>query len=178
MSSPASAPDPAAAPQSEFLAFMLADEAYAIDILAVREIRAYEPATRIAGAPAFVRGVINLRGLIVPVVDLRQRFGLGRSEPGSGTVIVVLQVDDRLVGMLVDALSDVIALPVAQIRPAPEFGPAIGAQHVRGLATVDEQMLIVLDICALMRAPDMGLFGEQDGSARAETAMTTNRGRS
>ncbi|THF66504.1 chemotaxis protein CheW [Pseudothauera nasutitermitis] len=148
--------DTPSATAREFIAFALADEMYAVDILSVREIRAHEPATRIAGAPPVVRGVINLRGVIVPVVDLRLHLGLGAAQVGPATVIVVLQIDERLVGVQVDALADVVALEPAAIRPAPEFGA--GIRHVRGLAEVEGQTLVVLDIEALMCSPELALF--------------------
>lgn len=150
--------------QREYLSFMLADETYAIDILAVREIRADEPTTRIAGAPDHVRGVVNLRGVIVPVVDLRRHLGLGATAAGGTTVIVVLELETRLVGMLVDALNDVIPLREEDIRPAPELASAAGAGYIRGLAAADERMLIVLDVVGLLQSPEMALFGPREES--------------
>jgi purine-binding chemotaxis protein CheW len=151
----------------EYLSFTLAGEDYAIDILCVREIRADEPVTRIAGVPEHVRGVVNLRGVIVPVIDLRCYFGLGATAAGGNTVIVVLEVGERLVGMRVDALADVVVLAPGEIRPAPELGATPVAQHVCGLANADGRVLIVLDILDLLRSPVMALCPAGDGGAVA-----------
>jgi len=154
-------PPPAQADAGEeYLTFTLGDEHYAIDILAVREIRAYGAVTRIAGAPEFIRGVMNLRGVIVPVVDLRLRFGVGGAELTPLTVLIVLQFARRLVAVVVDSVADVARLPRREICPAPEFVSVIGARHIRGLAAAGEQMLIVLDIEGLMLAPEMSLVDD------------------
>ena len=162
MSSPSSPPSaPQALPAvADYLSFTVGEEVYAIDILAGRDIRAFDSATRIAGAPAFIRGVINLRGVIVPVVDLRLRFGLAAAECTAFTVLIVVESGRRLAAVVVDAVNDVLALGEDDIRPAPDFPSTIGARFIRGLATVDERMLVVLDIVGLMGAPETGL-GEQ-----------------
>jgi purine-binding chemotaxis protein CheW len=142
---------------NEFLTFTLGDEEYGVEILRVQEIRSYEQATTIANSPAFIKGVVNLRGVIVPIVDMRIKFGLGSAEYDSFTVVIILNVADRVVGMVVDRVSDVIALSPEQIRPAPEFGTAIDAKHIIGLGTVEDRMLILMDIERLMTGPDMAL---------------------
>jgi purine-binding chemotaxis protein CheW len=146
----------------EFLSFKLGAEEYGIDILRVQEIRGYEPPTRIANAPPFVKGVVNLRGVIVPVVDMRLRFGLGDAPYDGATVTIILDIGGRTVGMVVDSVSDVIALGAAQMKPAPEFNGAIEATHITGLGTVKigevERMLILMDIEQLMRGDDMGVM--------------------
>lgn len=153
----------AAATPNEVLTLRLGAEEYGIDILRVQEIRSYEQPTRIAGAPAHVLGVTNLRGVIVPLVDLRCRFGL-EAQYGSGTVTVVLSLAGRIVGAVVDAVSDVVALAPAQVKSAPGFSGAIGAGHITGIATLSEgdgaRMLLLLDIQALMIAGEMGLAGD------------------
>jgi len=153
----------AAATPNEVLTLRLGAEEYGIDILRVQEIRSYEQPTRIAGAPAHVLGVTNLRGVIVPLVDLRSRFGL-EAQYGSGTVTVVLSLAGRIVGAVVDAVSDVVALAPAQVKAAPEFSGAIDAGHITGIATLSEgdcaRMLILLDIQTLMIAGEMGLAGD------------------
>lgn len=141
----------------EFLTFTIGQEEYAIDILTVQEIRGYEAVTAIAGAPEFIKGVISLRGTIVPIVDLRIKFGLGKVEYTPFTVVIILHVDGRIVGIVVDSVSNVTALKEEQISRAPEFGSVIRADHIRGLAGVDERMLIVVDIARQMLAPDMAL---------------------
>jgi purine-binding chemotaxis protein CheW len=142
----------------EMLALGLGGEEYGIDILRVQEIRSYEKPTRIAGAPPHVLGVTNLRGVIVPIVDLRCRFGLV-SVYDSGTVTVLLDVGGRTVGAVVDAVSDVVALKAEQITPAPAFSSAIDASHITGIATLGEgeraRMLILLDIAALITGAEM-----------------------
>jgi purine-binding chemotaxis protein CheW len=152
----------AAARVREVLAFRLGDEEYGIDILRVQEIRSFERTTQIVGAPPFIRGVINLRGVIVPVADLRLKFGLADAACDGTTAVVVLSVGDRVVGVVVDAVSDVIALAASQIREAPAFNESVVVDHIDGLACIKqdegERLVILLDIEALMRSTDMGLF--------------------
>jgi len=150
------------AQNSEFLTFTLGSEEYAIDILKVQEIRGYETPTLIANAPPFIKGVINLRGIIVPIVDLRIRFGLALVEYTPFTVVVILNVATRVVGIVVDSVSDVIILPRSQIHAAPEFSATFDTRHIEGLATVDGRMLIVIDIEQLMVSNDMALLDQPD----------------
>ena len=142
---------------SEFLSFTLGKEEYGIDILKVQEIRGYDAVTAIANTPEFIKGVINLRGIIVPIVDMRIKFHLGKVEYDQFTVVIILNVAGRVVGMVVDGVSDVITLGPEQIKPAPEFGSAIDTQYVMGIGTVDERMLILVDIERLMTSRDMAL---------------------
>ena len=141
----------------EFLAFKLGSEEYGIDILRVQEIRSYEQPTRIANAPAFIKGVVNLRGVIVPIVDMRLKFNLDSASYDSFTVVIVLNIASRVVGMVVDAVSDVITLTPEQMRDVPEFHSSIDAEHLLAIGSVDERMLILVDIDKLMTSPDMGL---------------------
>ena len=141
----------------EYLAFTLGDEEYGIDILKVQEIRGYDTVTRIANAPAFIKGVINLRGNIVPIVDMRIKFNLEHVNYDAFTVVIILNVAKRVVGMVVDGVSDVLTLAVDQIRPAPEFGTAFDTDYLVGLGAVDERMLILVDIEKLMTSADMAL---------------------
>lgn len=133
---------------SEFLVFTLGDEEYGIDILKVQEIRGYDAdtVTRIANVPTFIKGVTNLRGIIVPIVDLRIKFNLGRVDYNEQTVVIILNLDRRVVGIVVDGVSDVLMLNAGQIRPAPEFGATLSTEYLTGLGTVDERMLILVDI--------------------------------
>ena len=147
----------AAADKQQFLSFQLGAEEYGIDILRVQEIRAYEKATRIPNTPEFIKGVINLRGIIVPVVDLRMKFGLETAEYNEVTVLIVLNLANRTIGVVVDKVSDVLALAPADIRPAPEFASSVDNAFVRGLATLGERMLIITDIERLMTGADMAL---------------------
>ena len=143
---------------SEYLAFKLGDEEYGIDILKVQEIRGYENVTRIANAPEFIKGVINLRGIIVPIVDMRIKFNLGEPSYDQFTVVIILSIAGRVMGMVVDSVSDVTTLQPDQIRPAPQMGSALNTDYLVGLGTVEERMLILLDIERLMSSAEMGLL--------------------
>jgi purine-binding chemotaxis protein CheW len=144
----------------EFLTFTLGPEEYAIDILKVQEIRGYESPTTIANTPAFIKGVINLRGTIVPIVDLRIKFGVGRAEYTPFTVVIILNVGHRVVGIVVDGVSDVTALRADQIRPTPDFAATVDTRYINGLGTLDDRMLIVVDIERLMLSAEMALVDE------------------
>ena len=144
---------------SEFLTFTLGGEEYAIDILKVQEIRVYESVTRIANTPNFIKGVINLRGLIVPIVDLRIKFNLGEPVYNEFTVTVILSLGRRVIGIVVDSVSDVISLDAQEIHPVPEFG-TFDLQYLLGLAAVNERMLILIDIERLMSSAEMALMDQ------------------
>jgi len=150
--------DEAQARAQEYLTFRLGGEEYGIDILKVQEIRGYEEPTRIANAPDFIKGVINLRGVIVPIVDLRLKFRLGSAEYNEFTVVIILNVAKRVVGVVVDSVSDVLELAPEQIRPAPEFNSLLDAGYITGLGSVGERMMILVDIERLMAAEDMALI--------------------
>jgi purine-binding chemotaxis protein CheW len=149
----------------ELLVFRLGEEEYGIDILKVQEIRGYEATnvTRIANVPAFIKGVTNLRGIIVPIVDLRIKFNLGKADYKEETVVIILNLKQRVVGIVVDGVSDVLMLNAEQIRPAPELGAALPSEYLTGLGTVDERMLILVDIEKLMTSAEMALV-EQTAS--------------
>ena len=143
---------------SEFLTFRLGEEEYGIEILKVQEIRGYEMVTAIANAPAFIKGVVNLRGTIVPIVDMRIKFGLGKVEYNQFTVVIILNVSGRIVGIVVDSVSDVAILNADQIRPAPDLGSALNTAYITGLGTVDNRMIILVDIERLMSSEEMALI--------------------
>jgi purine-binding chemotaxis protein CheW len=144
---------------SEFLTFRLGREEYGIEILKVQEIRCYEAVTAIANAPDFIKGVVNLRGIIVPVVDMRIKFNLERADYDEFTVVIILNVGGRVVGMVVDGVSDVIRLSNEQLRPAPDFSSAsFDTEYITGLGTIDQRMLIMIDIERLMGSADMALL--------------------
>ena len=149
----------------EFLTFALSAEEYGVDILKVQEIRGYDAVTRLPDAPAHIKGVINLRGTIVPVVDMRVKFRLERADYGPTTVMIVLNVGGRVVGMVVDSVSDVIRLADEQVRPVPEVGCPIERRFLTGIGTLDDRMLILLDIERLMASTEMGLVTEADEAA-------------
>lgn len=142
---------------SEFLSFRLGAEEYGIEILKVQEIRSWEQPTSIANAPHFIKGVINLRGIIVPIVDMRIKFNLGDANYDAFTVVIILNVAGRIVGMVVDSVSDVITLSAEQIRPSPNFSSSFDTQYITGLGAIDQRMLILVDIEKLMTAADMAL---------------------
>lgn len=141
----------------EYLTFRLGEEEYGIDILKVQEIRGYEQPTRIANAPEFIKGVVNLRGTIVPIVDMRLKFNCSEVEYNSFTVVIILNLHNRVVGIVVDSVSDVMELVPEAIRPAPDIESAIDNGCILGLGSVGERMLILLDIEKLMSNVDMGL---------------------
>ena len=151
-------------PAAEYLAFTLGQEEYGIDIQKVAEIRSYETPTRIANAPDFVKGVVNLRGIIVPIVDLRIKFQLDRVEYNQYTVVIILNLKDRVVGIVVDGVSDVLTLQSQQIKPAPEFSGALDTEYIRGLGSIDERMLILVDIERLLMSADMALCDEAEAA--------------
>ena len=146
--------------QREFLSFVLGDAHYCIDILKVQEIRTYEAPTRIASTPAFIKGVINLRGNIVPIIDLRVKFGLAEQGINTQTVVIVLNIAKRTVGVVVDGVSDVIAVGAADIKPAPELASGLDTRYIQGLASIGGQMMILVDIERLMTSRDMALVDE------------------
>jgi len=143
---------------NEYLTFTLGKEEYGIEILKVQEIRGYEAVTKIANAPEFIKGVVNLRGTIVPIVDMRIKFNLGSAEYNQFTVVIILNVAGRVVGMVVDSVSDVIQLSGEQIRPAPDFSSTFDTKYITGLGTIDDRMLILVDIEKLMSGQDMALI--------------------
>ncbi len=158
-SSAKNAASASSAGNAEFLTFRLGAEEYGIDILRVQEIRSFEEPTRIANAPSFIKGVVNLRGVIVPVVDLRIKLGCEKVEYNSFTVVIVLNIKGRVVGAVVDSVSDVLELARDSIKPAPEMSSsAVDTVFVTGIASVGERMLILMDIESLMSSPDMGLM--------------------
>ena len=143
--------------KGEFLTFRLGGEEYGIDILRVQEIRSYEQPTRIANTPEFLRGVVNLRGVIVPIVDLRLKLGC-TAEFNAFTVVIVLNVKGRVIGAVVDSVSDVCELGGDMIKPAPLMNSGVDMSFITGIANVGERMLILMDIEGLMSASDMGLI--------------------
>ncbi|HEU0277045.1 MAG TPA: chemotaxis protein CheW [Rhodanobacteraceae bacterium] len=141
----------------QYLVFSLGDEEYAIDILKVQEIRDYEHVTRVSGAPPFIKGVANLRGLIVPIVDLRIKFRLAHADYNGQTVVIVINLGARVVGVVVDRVSDVVTLAPGQTKPAPDFGIGLPLDYVDGLGDLAERMLILVDIEKLLTSPEMAL---------------------
>lgn len=144
----------------EYLTFRLDREEYGIDILKVQEIRGYEPPTRIANAPSFIKGVVNLRGTIVPIVDMRIKFNCANAQYDSFTVVIILNLRHRIVGIVVDSVSDVMGLIPDQMRAAPDIDSIIDSDAIIGLGSLDDRMLILLDIEKLMSGLEMGLVAD------------------
>jgi purine-binding chemotaxis protein CheW len=142
----------------EFLSFTLGQEEYGIDIQKVQELRGYDTVTRIANAPEHIKGVVNLRGIIVPIIDMRIKFNLGTPTYDQFTVVIILNIGGRVMGMVVDSVSDVITLKPEQIRPAPSMGSVLDTEYLMGLGTLDERMLILIDLDRLMSSDEMGLI--------------------
>jgi len=159
--------------QNQYLTFLLGDEEYGVDILRVQEIRGWDSVTTIPNAPAFIKGVINLRGTIVSILDLRERFGIESVEYNDLTVVVVLRVKgtesdkERIMGVVVDAVSEVYHISEDELKDAPDLGYAINMDYMKGMATVDEKMIIVLDIDHLMSLKDIDEM-EKSGKALTE----------
>ncbi len=141
----------------EYLTFRLSQEEYGIDILKVQEIRGYEAPTRIANAPPFIKGVVNLRGTIVPIVDMRLKFNCSEAEYSSLTVVIILNLGSRIVGIVVDSVSDVLELQPENVKSAPDIESIVSNDCILGLGSLGERMLILLDIERLMSSTDMGL---------------------
>lgn len=139
----------------EVLAFTLGGEEYGLNILKVQEIRGYDAVTRIANAPEFIKGVVNLRGIIVPIVDMRILFNLGAPTYDQFTVVIILNIAGRVMGMVVDSVSDVITLSGEQIKPAPVMSTTMNTNYLTGLGTIEERMLILVDIDKLMSSAEM-----------------------
>ncbi len=144
----------------EYLTFTLGKEEYGMDILKVQEIRGYDAVTAIANTPAFIKGVINLRGIIVPIVDLRIKFNLGNVEYNELTVVIILNLSNRVVGVVVDSVSDVLTLTPDQIKAAPSLSTSLDTRYITGMGTIDQRMLILVDIERLMTSRDMELVDE------------------
>lgn len=150
----------------EFLSFFLGEEHYALDIMTVKEIRGYEAVTKIANAPNFIKGVINLRGDIVPIIDLRIKFSVGEATYNDFTIVIMLNVCERIVGIVVDGVSDVIKLQAEDIRPPPEFGVAFDSKYLLGLASLEEHMVILVNIDRLISSDELGLFDNQNATTK------------
>lgn len=147
--------------ESQYLSFLVANEEYAIDILRVQEVRGWTPVTRIPNSPGYLKGVLNLRGAIVPVIDMRERFGFSTQAYGPTTVVVVVKVlnetRERVMGLVVDAVHETYDIPLSEIKPAPEVGSAIDSEYIEGLASIDDCMVVILDIDCLMNSKELAV---------------------
>ncbi len=148
---------PAGTVPGQYLAFRLGSEEYGLDILTVQEIRGYEISTHVANAPGFMKGFLNWRDIIVPILDMRIKFNLGEAKYDDLTVVIILDVEGRFIGIVVDSVSDVMSLRPEQIRPAPPMGTVMNTDSLIGLATLEDRMLILIDIRQLMLSAEMGI---------------------
>jgi len=151
----------------EVLVFVLGAEEYGVDILKVQEIRGYEKVTPIPSAPEYLKGVVNLRGIIVPVIDMRLKFGLPNPKYDAFTVVVILRLASRVIGVVVDAVSDVVALGANEVKPAPQLGSVVDASFIAGLATQSDRMILLLDIEKLLSTGELNLLTQVATSAGA-----------
>lgn len=142
----------------QYLTLRLGDESYAIDIMRVQEIRSYEEPTKMANSPLFIKGVINLRGVIVPIVDLRMKLNISNIDYNEFTVVIILNIRGTVIGAVVDAVSDVVTLDAKMIKPAPQFESAIDSRFILGLAHVGDRMLIVMNMEALLSNAELGMM--------------------
>ena len=149
---------PSAAMSGQYLTLRLGGEEYAIDILRVQEIRSYEEPTSMVNSPSFVKGVVNLRGVIVPIVDLRMKLNISNVEYNEFTVVIILNVKGTVIGAVVDGVSDVVTLDSKIIKPAPQFESSIESRFIVGLANLGERMLIVMNIETLMSNSELGMM--------------------
>lgn len=150
----------------EYLTFVLGEEDYGINVMIVKEIRGYEAVTKIANAPNYIKGVINLRGDIVPIVDLRLKFDVGEATYNEFTIVIMLNVGERIVGIVVDEVSDVIKVDQQDVKPPPEFGIAFDSSYLYGLAPLDNRMVILVNIESLISSQELGLFESQPASGQ------------
>lgn len=145
--------------ESQYLTLRLGKEDYAIDIMKVQEIRSYEEPTRMVNAPPYVKGVVNLRGVIVPIIDLRMKLQIDQVEYNSFTAVIILNVRGTVIGIVVDSVSDVVTLPADAVKPAPQFekNSALNTQFISGIADVNERMLIIMDMDAMLSSTELGV---------------------
>ena len=139
---------------SQLISFIVGDEEYGLDILRVKEVIRLREITRLPRAPSFVKGIINLRGDVIPIIDLRDRFGLERQEYTSMTRVIVVDVDNKLVGMVVDAASQVVRVPADQIEPPPPIVGGLSAEYIKGVGKLEERLIILLNIDRILSSQE------------------------
>jgi len=150
----------------EVLVFILGGEEYGVDILKVQEIRGYEKVTAIPSAPAYLKGVVNLRGIIVPVIDMRIKFGNPEPKYDSFTVVIILRVSGRVIGIVVDGVSDVVQLTASDVKPAPALGSIVDSGFLAGLATQGGRMILLLEIEKFLSSGELNLVSQVAETAR------------
>ena len=153
---------------SQFLTFILDDEAYGVEILRVQEIKGWTPVTRIPNTPDYMQGVLNLRGTIVPIVDMRMRFDLKHAEYTPITLVIVLSVKsdqgERVIGLVVDSVSDVIDVAAQDVKATPDFGTSLNTKFINGIATSNENMVMLLDVDKLLSVEEMSVLSQMSES--------------
>lgn len=150
----------------EVLVFVLGEDEYGVDILKVHEIRSYEKVTAIPGSPAYLKGVVNLRGIIVPVIDLRVKFGMAEPRYDSFTVVIILRIARRVVGIVVDGVSDVVALAASEVKSTPQLGSLVDSSFIAGLATQGERMILLLDIEKFLSSGELNVLSQAAQSTK------------
>jgi len=153
----------------EVLVFALGGEEYGVDILKVQEIRGYEKVTTIPAAPAYLKGVVNLRGIIVPVIDMRIKFGMADPKYDAFTVVIILRVSGRVIGIVVDGVSDVIHLAPSEVKAAPALGSIVDSGFLAGLATQDNRMILLLEIEKFLSSGELRLVNQAAEAAPEAT---------
>lgn len=169
---------------NQYLTFILADEEYGVDILKVQEVRGWDTVTPMPNTPRYIKGVINLRGMVVPIVDLRERFGIGQIPYGPRTVVIVLKIGKsnggnhhpKVMGIVVDAVSDVYNVAADQLRPPPDFSGVISSDFVAGLATVDEKMVILINSDKLLSVEELTMSADKRAASASESRSSNAPG--
>ncbi len=137
----------------QLITFQLGDQILGVDIMAIREIRAWSPATPLPNVPPYVRGVVNLRGVVLPVFDLRHRLTWGQTDPSARHVIIVVRIGEQLQGIIVDAVNDIVSIHPDAMQPVPDMGDTESSRFLEGLATIDNRMILVLALDRLVDQP-------------------------
>ncbi len=135
---------------TQFISFAIGNDQYGVDIMSVREIKGWSDVTHLPRQPEYIRGVLNLRGVMVPIVDLRRRFGQGKTDAGPMHIVIIVSVDSRLVGLLADRVLDIVSVEVAKIQPVPQIARAARVTFLAGLVTIDDFMIALIDLNNLL----------------------------
>ena len=140
----------------QFITFTIGDESYGVDIMAVREIKVWSEITRLPEQPDFVRGVLNLRGAIVPIADLRCRFGQGLTEATALHVVIIVQIESQLIGLLADRVSDIVTVDPAKIKPVPKIGQTGKSAFLSGIVSIESDLIALIELSRLLSLPEAG----------------------
>jgi purine-binding chemotaxis protein CheW len=150
----------------QFISFAIGNDQYGVDIMSVREIKGWSEVTHLPRQPEYIRGVLNLRGVMVPIIDLRCRFGQGKTDAGPMHVVIIVSVENRLVGLLADRVLDIVSVEVANIQPVPQLAKTTRVTFLAGLVTLDNGMIALIDLANLIGTP-----GELDGASAPDAKL-------